>query len=71
MKFLNLTGFKFAALASDAAKVFINADHIISITVRKRDDGDSYTSIVCVGATYVLEGSVTEPIMFQLTGKEA
>ena len=70
MKFLNLTNFKFrCGISSEATKVFINADHIMSISVFGKDS-DQWTVIHTPNGRYDLIGNVTKPIMYQLTGIE-
>lgn len=65
MKFLNLTGFKLNGTDMYAKKLFINADHVVSV----KTDGAT-TTIYTTAGSYSLDGNVTEPIMYQLTGRE-
>ena len=67
MKFLNLTGFKFATRLDNSSRLFINAEHIISITAQD-DAATPRTVLMTTNGMYVLEGNQIDPIMYHLTG---
>lgn len=66
MKFLNLTGYKLLGLDMYTKKLLINAAYIVRIST----DGKTTTVFTRTG-THQVDGDVTRPLMFQLTGGEA
>jgi hypothetical protein len=70
MKILNLKGFKHveSSYFHKVVKMFVNADHIVSVAVYEPEH--PYTVIQITEGTIELEGNVSEPIMYQLVGRE-